>query len=225
MPFTSQSVRLAEEVMNRHNPSLSKKFGILISFLVDNPDSYAAKKRKSKIVVDSEEFFVRQAKIFINSRELRAPNPPATVPDEMVSFIINKYFDVPTSELEKAVELHSLCMGAENLIGDILERYIASVVEPHGWVWCSGSIIKAVDFIYKKKDDQWIALQVKNRDNSENSSSSGVRDGTTIEKWFRCFSKKQGDNWNNFPNIVNANLSEADFRDYVAEYLKKIKTE
>jgi SinI restriction endonuclease len=223
MSFTDKSVQLAKEVMTRKNPGLAEKFGTLFSFLVDNPESFSGRKRQSKVVVGSEEFFTAQADNFIRSRDLRAPNPPATVPDEMVSFIINEYFDVPESELKRAVELHSLCMGAENLVGDILERYIASVVEPLEWVWCSGSIIRAVDFIHKKKDGSWGALQVKNRDNSENSSSSSVRDGTTIEKWFRCFSTKSGDNWSNFPKVVNANLSEAGFKKYVDDYLKRIK--
>jgi hypothetical protein len=142
----------------------------------------------------------------------------------MVSFIINKYFDVLESELERAVELHNLSMGAENLIGDILERYIASVVEKQGWVWCSGSVVKAVDFIHKKKDGEWAALQVKNRDNSENSSSSAIRKGTTIDKWFRTFSKKKGDNWGNFPKIAKVRLSEANFRKFVENYLINLKT-
>ena len=41
--------------------------------------------------------------------------------------------------------------------------------------------MKAVDFIH----EDGRLLQVKNRSNSENSSSSAVRKGTDIEKWFR----------------------------------------
>ncbi|KAA6204478.1 MAG: SinI family restriction endonuclease, partial [Candidatus Tokpelaia sp.] len=70
--------------------------------------------------------------------------------------------------------------------------------------------------------------------------------GTTITKWFRSFSKKQGDNWDNFPlqitgtvrsevkfrgdgikGVVSTRtdtvLSEVDFREYVAAYLQQLK--
>lgn len=209
--------------MNQLDPALSQRYAIMIRFLSDNPEAASTVRGKPDIVIGSEEYIRRQAESLIKSREPRAPSPPATIPDEMVSFIMNKYFDVPEEELERAVELHNLSMGAENLVGDILERYIASVVESHEWVWCSGSIVKAVDFVHQKPDGKWLALQVKNRDNSENSSSSAIRKGTEIEKWFRTFSKKKGDNWKNFPKIVNAPPSEKGFRDFVEQYLLSLK--
>ncbi len=219
-----ESVDLAVEIMNQLDPALSQRFATMILFLSDNPEVASAVRGRSGIVIGSEEYIRRQAMNFIKSREPRAPSPPSTIPDEMVNFIINKYFDVPEEELGRAVELHNLSMGAENLIGDILERYIASVVENHGWVWCSGSIVKAVDFVHRKQDGKWLALQVKNRDNSENSSSSAIRKGTEIEKWFRTFSKKKGDNWKKFPKIVDSSLSEEGFREFVEKYLLSIKS-
>lgn len=221
--FDKNSVSLAKNIMNQLNPNLAEQYSTLIFFLSDNPNVASSIRGKANIAIGSEEYIRRQAENFISSRNPRAPSPPTTIPDEMVSFIINKYFDVPQSELDRAVELHNLSMGAENLIGDILERYIASVVEVHGWVWCSGSIVKAVDFIHRKNDGQWAALQVKNRDNSENSSSSAIRKGTTINKWFRTFSKKKGDNWHNFPKIAHITLSESDFRKFVENYLMNLK--
>lgn len=223
MQFTEKSPELAAEIMDTLDKSLSDRFSTLIKFLCKNPDAASYIKGKKNIIRGSEEYLRRQAVNLIESRKPRAPTPPSTVPDEMVSFIINKYFDVPENELKRAAELHNLSMGAENLIGDILERYIASVVEDHDWVWCSGSIVKAVDFIYQKPDGNWIALQVKNRDNTENSSSSAIRNGTDIKKWFRTFSKKSGDNWKSFPDIVDANLSEKEFRIFVEKYLLSLK--
>ncbi len=223
MSFNEKSADLARQIMKQLDPTLAELFGTLIEFLTDNPEAASAIRGGKGLTMGSEDYLRRQAENFIRSREPRAPSPPSTVPDEMVSFIIHKYFDVPESELERAVELHNLSMGAENLIGDILERYIASVVEDHGWVWCSGSMVKAVDFIHQKSNGEWATLQVKNRDNSENSSSSAIRQGTTIEKWFRTFSKKKGDNWSNFPKIVNVTLSEVEFRKFVDSYLQGIK--
>ena len=51
-------------------------------------------------------------------------------------------------------------MAAENNIGLLLERFIASVLEPIGWIWCSGSAVRAVDFI---EPNTGILLQIKNR--------------------------------------------------------------
>lgn len=224
MPFTEEIAETAYRVMGHLDQTLSGKYVTVVQFLIDNPDAAPPVRGNPKIIIGSEEYIRRQAEAFMESRKPRAPSPPLTIPDDMVSFIINKYFDVPEEELEKAVELHHLSMGAENLIGDILERYVASVVESQGLIWCSGSIVKAVDFVYRHGERKWLALQVKNRDNSENSSSSAIRKGTDIKKWFRTFSKKKGDNWNNSPNIVNATLSENGFRDFVERYLLALKS-
>ena len=221
--FNENSSQIAKLAMDLIDPDLSDKYSTLISFLTDNPTAASAIRGKTEIVIGSDDYITIQAESFFISTKPRAPKPPATIPDEMVGFIINRYFDVPEEELDRATELHSLSMGAENLIGDMLERYIASVVENYGWVWCAGSVVQAVDFIYRKEDG-WAALQIKNRDNTENSSSSKIRKGTDIKKWFRTFSKKAGDNWAKFPNIVDVTLSEANFRNYVAEYLTNLKT-
>ena len=132
MSFDKDAENIAKKIMQQFDPNLSERFGVLIQFLADNPDSASGLRGNTGSVVGSEEYIHHQAENFVRSREPRAPTPPATIPDEMVSFIINKYFDVPENELERAVELHNLSMGAENLIGDILERYIASVAENYG---------------------------------------------------------------------------------------------
>jgi len=51
----------------------------------------------------------------------------------------------------------------------------------YGWHCAWGETIRSVDFC--SEDGQ--LLQIKNRSNSENSSSSRVREGTNIIKWFR----------------------------------------
>ncbi len=116
-------------------------------------------------------------------------------------------------------------MGAENMVGDLLERYLASVLEPMDWIWCSGSIVKAVDFVRPpaRTGETWRLLQVKNRDNSENSSSSAIRIGTSIEKWHRTFSQKLGSNWDNFPDAsLRQKLSEENFKTFVRNYLQAL---
>lgn len=52
-------------------------------------------------------------------------------------------------------------MSAQNVIGATLERYLDSVPRPHGWHWCCGSFVRAIDFLYKRPDGEWFALQAK----------------------------------------------------------------
>ncbi|MCS7069464.1 MAG: SinI family restriction endonuclease, partial [Meiothermus sp.] len=104
------------------------------------------------------------------------------------------------------------------LLGDLLERYIANRLEPRGWIWCAGNIVSSVDFL---REDLTVALQVKNRDNSENSSSSAIREGTNIKRWFRIYSRKGRTNWENFP--FASGLSEDDFHEYIKDYAKGLK--
>ena len=207
-------------------PELAEKFGTVIRFLVSYPKAASLKRGKCAPMVGTLGYITAAADKFASSREPRSPEPPNTVPDEMVSFILHNYFNTPKESLDQIKRDHLLSMGAENLVGDILERYIATALEPAGWVWISGSLVKGADFLKIPTDDDptWQVLQVKNRDNSENSSSSAIRDGTNIKKWYRTFSKKPGNNWNRFPDIDHRNLlSEDGFKEFVRAYLIAIK--
>lgn len=93
---------------------------------------------------------------------------------------------------------HVLYMSAENMNGAILEEYLASVLEEYGWLWCAGSTLRAVDFC--KPGNPYILLQVKNKYNTENSSSSAIRKGTEIQKWHRLGRAAQGGDGKPVPN-------------------------
>lgn len=226
MTFTANAENIAREAMNSIDKSLSEKYAAVVSFLALNPDAASAMRGSSAPTVGSSDYIRKQASAFAQSREARAPKPPETVPDEMVSVILVSYFGIPQTDAERVKREHLLSMGAENLVGDLLERYLASVMEPQGWIWCSGAMVKAVDFIKPPTSAgaDWRLLQVKNRDNSENSSSSAIRVGTKIEKWHRTFSKKAGSNWDAFPDASLRNLlSEDAFKVFVREYLRKLR--
>ena len=81
----------------------------------------------------------------------------------MVSVILTSFFDLPEANIPRIQHEHQLSMAAENLVGELLERYLASVLEPAGWVWCSGSMVKAVDFIKPpdKTTEEWELLQAR----------------------------------------------------------------
>lgn len=139
----------------------------------------------------------------------------STIEDPAVAIVLETFKGYTDRQIAEASTAHRDSMGAENLIGNLLELYLATMMIPYGWVWCAGETVKKTDFI-KPVNSGFIELQVKNRDNSENSSSSSVRDGTKILKWFRSFSKKRATNWENFPDSsVRAVVSEEGFHRFI----------
>lgn len=161
---------------------------------------------------------------FLRGRKEKHPEVPSTEPDGAFLDVMSYYYSCPYSA-DLIIEIHKKAMASENIVGDILERYIASVLEPHNWVWASGSVLRAIDFIYQDPNGNWTLLQVKNRDNSENSSSSAIRNGTPIKKWFRSFSRKKSTNWPAFPVPQFAHLlSEDAFRKFLIAYVSQMKT-
>ena len=173
-----------------------------------NPTSSSGREEIRKIISAAQ-----------NTRLL--PKSPETIPDEAVSIILREYWELPEEDLERAKEQHQLSMSSENIVGEVLEDYISTTCRHINskWVRAYGDVIKSVDFI-KKEEGRWELLQIKNRDNSENSSSQSVRKGTEIIKWFRSFSKKGGTNWEAFPDQLLKNyLNEEGFINHLIEYL------
>lgn len=226
MTFVANAEDIARTAMASINPDLADKYAKVILFLSCQPAAASAMRGANAPGIGSAEYVRRQAAAFSSARHPRFPQAPKTVPDEMVSVILKEYFDIPQADLERVKREHLLSMGAENLVGDLLERYLASILEPRGWVWCSGAMVKAADFVKPPaiEGGDWRLLQVKNRDNSENSSSSAIRIGTKIEKWHRTFSKRVGSNWAAFPDAsLRPHLSEAAFKAFVKTYLLTLR--
>jgi hypothetical protein len=122
-----------------------------------------------------------------NRPSKKSANPSNTYSDPVIiSTLKCRLSDLSDNDLKKIEEGHSILMSIENLIGDLLEEYLSIQLAKNGWFCCWGSSIDAVDFC----NIQGELLQVKNSDNSENSSSSRVRNGTKIKKWHRRVSSK-----------------------------------
>ena len=193
----------------------SKSINTLISFLSENPEElgWRGKNKPDPKTNHGREKIAE--KFLISKRKPILPNDPTTVPDQMVSELLCIYFKYPRNRLNEMKVEHQHAMAAENMVGALLEKYIDSVARDFGWVHCVGELVKKVDFI-TYQNNQWRLLQVKNRDNSENSSSSAIRNGTDIEKWFRTFSRTGQTNWHNFPDkrLVGL-LSEDKFISFV----------
>lgn len=204
---------------------LEESFVLLIRFLAEFPDqlSWRGGLRPSASTQSGVEAIAE--KFFSAYRKPDVPAGPTTVPDAMVDVVMQEVYGYSLQHCAKISVTHQHAMSAENCVGALLERYIDSVLRPHGWGWCCGSLVRAVDFIYRRPDGRWIALQIKNRDNSENSSSSAIRAGTEIQKWFRTFSRTGKTNWDRLPESMQGRgLCETGFVDFVQAYLRRNRT-
>lgn len=187
---------------------------------------------------DSEE---KCLKSWINSFIQSKENLPSshigeakkTCSDPALAKIVKIACSLDDDEIEEMEKAHNLFMSAENIQGELLEEYIAQNVEDYGWIWCSGNTLRAVDFC---KRDGSALLQVKNKNNTENSSSSAIRNGTKIEKWYRLKTKKKKTKpepsyeWDKLNDIINSDLdddeepcemSEKDYQHFLKKVVKR----
>jgi hypothetical protein len=150
-----------------------------------------------------------------------------TVADPAVDSVLEAFGKVARKDLPAFSEHHRKSMAAENKIGDLLEAYLAEVLEPRGWVWCCGNLITGVDFFKpSSRGCESTLLQVKNRSNSENSSSSRIRElvkmlGCPVEirKWYRCRSTDGSTCWERLVGNEDCSLAdEKRFHEFVRKY-------
>lgn len=225
------NIKLAKQVASQYSDNqnsekgLVESFSVICSFLADNPDRLSWRSRNNIPSVDTEDGLEMLAQRYFSAyRKSDFPTVPGTIPDQMVSIVMQEAYGYSVKQCEQIKIEHQHSMSAENCVGALLERYLDSVLRSHNWHWCCGDFVKAIDFVSKTDDNKWLALQIKNRDNSENSSSSAIRSGTQIEKWFRSFSKTGKTNWNGLPKLMQGyNLSEQGFIDFVKSYLREQK--
>jgi hypothetical protein len=218
------NIEEAKRLVLEKSPQLATGFIEVVNLLNREPELHSERSRKYSMP-NASGGAQRLLNRFLDARLPCKPTEPKTVPDPMVGTILSNYYDIAESDLPGVIKTHALAMVSENLVGEILERYLAAELEPIGWVWCSGSVVRSVDFIRPETPSiPALLLQVKNRDNSENSSSSSVRVGTSIQKWFRTFSRRPNTNWEAFPDPSAAlQLSENGFRAFASNYLRQLR--
>lgn len=206
--------------------TIDKSAEVVTEYLREFPKETTIKIKKKKIDPKTKEGAQKiYEKIKNDAEKVIAPNKPTTAPDELTSLVLEQVYAHKNAQRAVIQKHYQNQKRAEMMIGELLERYILSKGEKHGWVF-SSTCITSVDFI-KKDGKNWITLQVKNSDNTENSSSSKVRDNTTIMKWVRRNSKKGTYYWDTFPDEKLKNeLSEKGFRTFVKKHfdgLAKVK--
>ena len=177
--------KLAEKVAKAAVPEVSglsgtvaglvQSFVQVCSFLSQNPQSLSWRGRNVPDLGTQSGLEVLAQKYFAGYRASDFPGLPGTVPDAMVSEVMQAAYGYSAAECERIKLEHQHAMCAENCVGALLERYLDSVLRAHGWHWCCGDFVRAVDFLRPLPAGGWELLQIKNRDNSENSSSSSGR--------------------------------------------------
>ena len=153
-----------------------------------------------------------------NRPSIRSSNPPKTIPDPMIEQIIGQRLtNLNSEQLLQITYAHRIGMSAENILGLLLEEYIAITLKHYGWHCAWGETVKSVDFVHENGS----LLQIKNRSNSENSSSSAIRHGTNIQKWFRIKANKIEYQWDKLNHICCCTeLSEEGFVRFVKATIK-----
>ncbi|MBU9674966.1 SinI family restriction endonuclease [Planococcus sp. CP5-4] len=125
----------------------------------------------------------------------------SVVRDPALEYVLEYFYKTNESpiskkEIELSIDNHDLLMSIENIQGHLLEEYLASKIceNPYNFIWLDGEVVKAADFGLRKRGtdkSELFLLQVKNKYNTENSSSVVVREGTPVEisKWNRLSKK------------------------------------
>lgn len=151
----------------------------------------------------------------------RVSKLPGTVPDPVIDKIIQgKLTHLTEDDLKKICFSHRLSMSAENILGLLLEEFLALELLEFGWHCAWGETMGSVDFVNKDGS----LLQIKNRSNSENSSSSRVRVGTNILKWHRVDAATGTYLWGELnTKFSTEKFSEENFIRFVTEVMSQNK--
>lgn len=145
-----------------------------------------------------------------NPPSQRKASPKGSCSDPAIQTIVQIAMDTDEDFATRMAAYHNLFMSAENIQGNLLEEYISISARPYGWIWCNGNVLRAIDFC---SSDGAVLIQIKNKSNTENSSSSAIRTGTTIEKWYRLGTRTVGGQklpaykWDSLNSIINAHVT------------------
>jgi len=214
--------------------TLDEELEIILEFAEDKPNSlvrsnktllsYSDNEKKKYSYASTEHETVLKKKLIKGRKKIF--KKPKTFPDLAVYEFLKENKDYSDEIIQNVIQYHYDAMGAENILGHFLEEFINENKEDDSWIWCSGSVVDKIDFIQKVENENeetsWRALQIKASSNTENSSSSEVRENTEILFWCRRnATKKNSQNWGKLQEFIsNENLNEENFLEFLREKAK-----
>ena len=210
-----KSIEIAKNYAENHKIKWDSGISFIFSAILKDPDRIPGNigTKNDNEISAIEKWVKKYIKGLEGKTTVRISNPPGTVADPIIDKIIGaRLSELTQDDLEKIKYAHRLSMSAENILGLILEEYLAENLKKVGWHCAWGETVKAVDFVHKNGS----LLQIKNRSNSENSSSSAVRAGTVIQTWFRIKASRVEYMWSSLNAICGTTkLSEESFKKFV----------
>ena len=213
-----EAISFAKSVANSNNLKWEKGIEIIFAACCDNislAPKIGGKKDNQEQVIGK--WISKYWRGYDNRMSRRVSNPPGTVSDPIVETIIGTRLpNLNQTQLAEIVDAHRLSMSAENILGSLLEEYLEQNLLEYGWHFAWGETLGKVDFCRQNGE----LLQIKNRSNSENSSSNKIRAGTTIEKWYRVDASTGKYKWQELNDKYSTNkFSEDNFRSFVVSCL------
>ncbi|MEH2262796.1 SinI family restriction endonuclease [Nostoc sp.] len=198
---------------NMTDMSWNDSVKIVLSVCCDSPTLFPEIKSWSS----NEDYITKCLKKYFggynNRPSKRTSKKIGTVSDKIIDTIISvRLPTLSTDGINHIKYAHRLSMSAENILGLLLEEYLAEKLSSYGWHCAWGTTMNKIDFCTEKGD----LLQVKSGSGTENSSSSTVRKGTTIKKWHRFNAKNGTHCWSKLNELIGcSDLSEEDYAIFV----------
>ncbi len=215
----NRAIEVARAIANEENINWDNSLKFVFSAIVNDiervPGNIGGNNDNEHDVI--KKWLLKYHGGFSGRASQRISNPLGTVADPIIEIIIGaRLNNLTDDELNKITFAHRLGMSAENILGLILEEYLSINLLDSGWHCAWGETVKSVDFVH----EDGRLLQIKNRSNSENSSSSAVRNGTQIEKWYRIKADRIEYMWSFLNEICGTtDLSEDNFVQFVQQIL------
>lgn len=192
-------LKIFEDAFSQQDQLLLEAHRTILTACYRNPGLSPALKANTPEML-AKAWLKKYGDSYENRISRRILRTPSTVADPIVSIIINaRLIGLTAEHLEQIKYAHRLSMSAENIQGLLLEEFLAEQLADYGWYCCWGESIRHVDFC----NADGSLLQIKNRSNSENSSSSRVRINQPIEKWHRVDAKTGFYRWSYFNKKYN----------------------
>lgn len=209
-------LKIFEDAFSQQDQPLLEAYRTILSACYRNPGLSPTLKVSTPETL-AKAWLKKYNDSYENRISRRISKLPGTVADPIVDITINaRLTGLTTEHLEQIKYAHRLSMSAENIQGLLLEEFLAEQLIDYGWYCCWGESVRHVDFC----NIDGSLLQVKNRSNSENSSSSRVRINQPIEKWYRVDARTGSHRWFYFNNKYNTDrFSEENFVAFVQQVL------